>query len=645
MIFYLAAWAVLLALCLAVGASALTFFSQLDAFERPADRCLAMAWIGLLTLTNAFLALSLILPLRPRWCALTALGLSLPALVLLKARRAARECWTFARWPILAGGGLLALSLAWLVLRGTLLEDARIYHIPRVRWFSEYGTVCGLALLEPHLALTTAWHTLTAAFDAGLARGRVYALANGFACTLFGLNFMLVGWRLTRGTMRLSDWFLGVASLVYLSICLRSYSQIVFSPSPDIIVVFVVVMTCWLLLAGSADSERGDRGFHPALLCVAGAVSLKLFTAPLAAIVALAEAWRRRDSARSLAFLAFVLALYAGPFFAVQFISSGYAFYPLTLFDLQVGWAVDPATAEDKAKLPALTVALGFYPDGNSSVPTSWSEMGWRWLRNQTYFIFFSVINLASAGFLIFIRSVKGAILLVAAVGLIGNVFVLASAPDARYGLGYLHIGTSLLLALLLHARADQGERFLRDRFSASLASIFLLLIALRFLPFRWSTGILIAGFVTSAGLLAFFLGKALSRRRFFAPQPTWAPLTTAVVLASCIAATGCAKDATEMAIESYAAAGLLNAPDNSVPKWLLPPPTLPFHLVVKSEMDVRPINVRLERKSLAGVTYLYPVAGFCGDAELPCGSYGVRSDLRPRDLRRGLAAGFARAR
>ena len=394
MLLYLVAWAILLAACLAAGASALALFSRCAAFERPADRCLALAWIGLLTLTNAFLFLSLALPLRPQWCALAALGLALPAWLVPQARQIGSEAWRFARFPAVTGVVLLGLALAWLVLRGALLEDARIYHIPRVRWFSEHGTVYGLALLEPHLALTTAWHALTAAFDAGFARGRVYALANGFACLLFSLNFILVGRRLAHGTMRLSDWFLGVASLIYFSICLRRYTQIVFSPSPDTVVVFVVVMTCWALLAASAPSERGDQAVQPASLCAAGAVSLKLFLAPLAAIITLAEIWRLRRSARALAWLALVLALYAGSFFIVQFVSSGYALYPLTIFDLQVPWAVDHATAEYKAKLPALTVALGFYPDGNSSVPATWLEMGQRWLRNQTDFICFSSITL-----------------------------------------------------------------------------------------------------------------------------------------------------------------------------------------------------------------------------------------------------------
>lgn len=99
------------------------------------------------------------------------------------------------------------------------------------------------------------------------------------------------------------------------------------------------------------------------------------------------------------------------------------------------------------------------------------------------------------------------------------------------------------------------------------------------------------------------------------------------------------------MAIESYAGAGLLAVPHNAAPAWLLPPPTLQFHLAVKSETSARPINVRFERQSVAGLTYLLPVEGFCGDAELPCGSYGIRPDIRPRDARRGLSAGFARAR
>jgi hypothetical protein len=40
----------------------------------------------------------------------------------------------------------------------------------------------------------------------------------------------------------------------------------------------------------------------------------------------------------------------------------------------------------------------------------------------------------------------------------------------------------------------------------------------------------------------------------------------------------------------------------------------------------------------------VYPVKGLCGDAELPCGSFGIRPDILWRDPKRGLAGGFSRA-
>jgi hypothetical protein len=99
------------------------------------------------------------------------------------------------------------------------------------------------------------------------------------------------------------------------------------------------------------------------------------------------------------------------------------------------------------------------------------------------------------------------------------------------------------------------------------------------------------------------------------------------------------------MAIESYAGAGLLRLPENSVSTWLLPPPTIRFYLTRGPNGELIPANSRYEIKTVRGYQYVYPVKGLCGDAELPCGSFGIRPDILWRDPKRGLAGGFSRAK
>jgi len=89
------------------------------------------------------LALSIVAPLRPHWCVLMAAGLSLPALWSKESLQTLKAYRGFCTLPVVLGVLAIALAAAWFVLRGTLLEDARMYHIPRVRWYSEYGTVFG----------------------------------------------------------------------------------------------------------------------------------------------------------------------------------------------------------------------------------------------------------------------------------------------------------------------------------------------------------------------------------------------------------------------------------------------------------------------------------------------------------------------
>lgn len=641
MIAYLVAWLGLSILCVMIGTSVVRLFGCPTSIARPADRLIASLWVGLLTLASALLATSLVVPLRPAWCLLVAFGLSLPALCSKDSTDILRDYAQFLTLPLMLSGVALALAMAWFVLRGTLLEDAHIYHIPRIRWYSEYGTVPGLALLEPHLGYASSWHALTAPFDAGFLCGRAYALINGFLCTLFSANFILVGWRLYRAKMQVSDWFLATASVIYFSTCFRQWTQIIFSPSPDIAVILVTVMIGWMLLVEGKRSEPRPRA---ALFCSLGALSLKLSLAPVVAIVTLVELWQLHVSPRQLVRLSFVAVGYALPFLLAQFISSGFPLYPITVPNLQVDWGIDLMTAELEAKLPALTVPYGFHPTSPSNAPSDWSEMFSNLFHNQSYLMLFSTVNLMICGALAFSTQKLNSIKTLACIGLIGNIFILSSAPDIRYGLCYVHVGLSTLVALFASEWLGKKLLLANKGLRVRVFYIYLLAIALAFFPLRISVTVLLLAWVGSMALL-FRASRLEARLRALNLPLRWTPAAAALTVAGCLMATSYAKDATEMVMASYAGAGLFRLPDNSVPKWLLPPPTVRYRLTVKGPEAIVPVNARYETKIVGGHRYLYPIVGFCSDAELPCGSYGIRSDIRWRDPRRGLAGGFSRSR
>ena len=623
-----------------VGSSVLGLVGCPSAIERPADRLLATLWVGLLTLATALLALSIVAPLRPHWCALMAAGLSLPALWSKESLQTLKAYRGFCTLPVVLGVLAIALAAAWFVLRGTLLEDARMYHIPRVRWYSEYGTVFGLALLEPHLGFTSTWHALTAPFDVGIFRGRAYALANGFVCLLFAVNFLLVGRRICQGKMLDSDWFLTIASVIYFENLIRRYTQIVFSPSPDVIVTFSIVMICWLFLI---ESKPSGRGLRAAWLCSLGASGLKLSLAPLVAISTLVELWGIRTSFFLLRRFSVVLIAYVVPFLAVQFISTGFPLYPSTILGLGTDWAIDAQTAELEAKLPAFTVPFGFHPTLSSETPSGWIQMFSNLAKNQSYFIFLSFVNISFCIWLVFFKNLEGIFRIIPVLGLIGNIFVFAAGPDIRYGFGFVHIGPVVFAHVWILEWMKNKEEKLKLNFSERTFWWFLLIEALTFLPLRVSTGAAILALVGGSALVLLPFRHSAWLRTSRLPWQ-WSPLVAALTVAAGLAATACARDATEMAIESYAGAGLLRLPENSVSTWLLPPPTIRFYLTRGPNGELIPANSRYEIKTVRGYQYVYPVKGLCGDAELPCGSFGIRPDIIWRDPKRGLAGGFSRA-
>jgi hypothetical protein len=642
MLFYLVAWALLFGVCLMVGTSVLSLVGCPSAIERPADRLLATLWVGLLTLATALLALSIVAPLRPHWCALVAAGLSLPALWSKESLQTLKAYRGFCTLPVVLGVLVVSSASAWLVLRGTISGDAHIYHIPRVRWYSEYGTPFGLALLEAHLGLTSSWHTLTAVFDVTPFRGRTYAAANGFLCALFMLNFLVVGQRIYKRQALDSDIFLATVSVVYFAAVIRRLNQIVYSPSPDIAVVFSFATITWLFWV---EPDSLVQRAKAAWLASLGALGLKLSLAPLLATVALAEFWRVRNYPSLVQrFITLVIA-YTLPFLMVQFISTGYFLYPVTIPNFSLDWSLPPETVEWEAKLPIFIAPFKPIPDSyHSAVPADYGEMTLTFLRNQKSFIFLSIINLSICSWIIFIVRPEKIIYLIATIGLIGNVFILASGPDGRYGFSYVRIGLVLLFVILVRYVNETREKMPEFLFRLNYFYLFLFITALTFLPLRVSTGAAILALVGGSALVLLPFRHSVWLRTRSLPWQ-WAPLVAALTVAAGVAATACAKDQIEMAIESYAGAGLLRLPENSVSTWLLPPPTIRFYLTRGPNGELIPANSRYEIKTVRGYQYVYPVEGVCGDAELPCGSFGIRPDILWRDPKRGLAGGFSRAK
>jgi hypothetical protein len=465
-------------------------------------------------------------------------------------------------------------------------------------------------------------------------------LANGFVCLLFAVNFLLVGRRICQGKMLDSDWFLTIASVIYFENLIRRYTQIVFSPSPDVIVTFSIVMICWLFLI---ESKPSGRGLQAAWLCSLGALGLKLSLAPLVAISTLVELWGIRTSFFLLRRFSVVLIAYVVPFLAVQCISTGFPLYPSTILGLGTDWAIDAQTAELEAKLPAFTVPFGFHPTLSSETPSGWIQMFSNLAKNQSYFIFLSFINISFCIWLVFFKNLEGIFRIIPVLGLIGNIFVFAAGPDIRYGFGFVHIGPVVFAHVWILKWMKNKEEKLKLNFSERTFWWFLLIAALTFLPLRVSTGAAILALVGGSALVLLPFRHSVWLRTRSLPWQ-WAPLVAALTVAAGVAATACAKDQIEMAIESYAGAGLLRLPENSVSTWLLPPPTIRFYLTRRPNGELVPANSRYEIKTVRGYQYVYPVEGLCGDAELPCGSFGIRPDIIWRDPKRGLAGGFSRA-
>jgi len=351
---------------------------------------------------------------------------------------------------------LLVLALAAVVvLENTthrpLNPDTNIYHAQAIHWIESYAAVPGLGNLHGRLAFNSAWFVSNALFSLSFLGLRSFHLA---ASVLFlaALLFFWDGFRaLARGEMRVST----LLKLLFLPLAFSQLGAELSSPGTDL----PASLLLWLLAVLWAETGEAEEPFHPLLgvLLASFALTVKLSAAPalLLGLFFFVEAVMRREL-RQAGALAACAALVLLPFVARNLVLSGYLIYPFPALDLfSFDWKVPLQRAVDEA----LSIrAWGRFPRMDAAQALAMPFGGWfpRWLADQTanrqgLFLAAALSPLAAIpawlarlpsrrtwfGWLVFCG---------------GTLFWLFSAPDFRFGYGFLFGAVLLALAPWLAA-------------------------------------------------------------------------------------------------------------------------------------------------------------------------------------------------
>ncbi|WP_421655273.1 LIC_10190 family membrane protein [Leptothermofonsia sp. ETS-13] len=249
MLYFIAAWILLLIGCCVIGTGLLNAL-RANQLERMGDRFILAVWLGIVVLSVTLLAVSLISPLSPLVGAVTA-GL-LCTLSLLSPRSridlaAFRSALSLQR---MAGFGLVAVMIAALTSHQVTWIDTGIYHYGAINWLAKFGTVPGLALLMNNLGFTSSWFALAAPFNPEIFDARVSAVTNSFLIWIAVIQLLISINLSVHNQARLSDWFIIVlAGLLPLSILSsRTLVAIALSPSPDFPVLWLVEVVAWTMI-------------------------------------------------------------------------------------------------------------------------------------------------------------------------------------------------------------------------------------------------------------------------------------------------------------------------------------------------------------------------------------------------------------
>jgi hypothetical protein len=384
------------------------------------------------------------------------------------AWHAARGGWRGHLASALLAAVIVLPTVTWIVFRASLHYDTGLYHLQTIRWNQQSAVPLGLANLHSRFGFNSSWLVVATMMD--LPRiGGAAALLPGAALTV--CFFLAIAGRLRAGARSSWTWlFTLIVAVTYAVVLLvrpPDYLRLVGldtlgSPAPDLAVTLIVLYVSLLCLEILESGELRAAGL--AVLLSSFALTVKLSAAPLFAGVAAVVLFRRAGSSGA-ALRSARLAIVAGavllPWVARGLLLSGCVAYPVVSSCVaRLPWAV---SSEQARSVSAQITSWARRP---AALAPGQADPGWLpdwWSRFSSSGLAAVVATLLGLAALFWAtgavaRRLGGRredwarhsvpVLLVAGINLAGVAFWFVSAPDPRFGLGYI-LGTCAFVLTL----------------------------------------------------------------------------------------------------------------------------------------------------------------------------------------------------
>jgi len=340
-------------------------------------------------------------------------------------------------------------------------EDTLLYHLNAVKWNHLYPVVPGLTNLHLRLGVSSSLF-LFASMIESFAGGRSSHIALSLLASVLSLQFI---WIFLKTNTRMIKLFCLLVLPLFVSSILRR--TLVASLSPDFALVIIA-------LAISYEFLKGDRKSF----LVAGVLSVLLLTVKLSgfsfgAAVLVFASYKLMRLAKKIFLRISMLFTLVGIFILIPYlvrdvILSGWLFYPLPMFRINVPWAVPESIVNLMSTIiKAWAIAPGVGWREQVGLPFWQWFPGWYTRNNwaiEMKMLFFGTSLILIAPLIKIVNkdliNKASNFIFLGIASLAGVFYVLFAAPDFRFGEVYFWIFFSVIASYYINIILEREPNF-----------------------------------------------------------------------------------------------------------------------------------------------------------------------------------------
>ena len=354
-------------------------------------------------------------------------------------------------------------SVIWLIIvafaasQSSRVGDTGLYHTQSIKWMNENPTPLGLANLHGRFGFNSAWLSIAAILQLPPKDEGIFII-NALLMWFYGIT---VYGRLAA-TLRNRKWLLGDTFLLLTPIASQGFYvySYVSSASPDLAVIILTFLSVFMALKALDHEIEMSYAIWATLFTAAFAITIKISSAALLFIpmsMLFLTAYRRIQLVKKpllrLSYWCAIIIMI--PWMARNFLLSGCLVYPVEFTCVPlVSWTVSSAQVEyETAFIRSWARAPGLI---NEPIVGNWARSAFDpTLGNRNWFLpwlkatfkskdIIAILCITTAGLFLLLLPITEKqyfyyhpIWLIAPL-LSGVVFWLLTAPDRRFGAGYL---------------------------------------------------------------------------------------------------------------------------------------------------------------------------------------------------------------